>query len=96
LAKNEFLSFYFLFLVIVGSVWYSGVQSLATYFGLLTAGLAVAFKDILASLIAWFYIIWIEPFKVGQRIQVGSVTGDIIDIGVVQLSLFRNRRTFKY
>ena len=73
--------------IIVGSIWYSGVQSIATFFGLIGAGLAVAFKDYLSNIAGWLYIFWKEPFKVGHRIQIGAHVGDIVDIGPVQLSL---------
>jgi len=85
--KINFYTFYILLLLIVGGTWYSGIQSLATFLGLLTAGLAVAFKDYLINLAGWFYIFWKEPFKVGHRIEIGNVMGDIIDLGALHISL---------
>lgn len=72
---------------IVGRVWFRGVQSIATFLGLLSAGLAIALKDIVADVAGWIYIIWRRPFEVGDRIQIGTTAGDVIDIGVFQFTL---------
>jgi small-conductance mechanosensitive channel len=63
------------------------VQSLATYLGLLSAGLAVALKDPIVDLIAWVFIVWRRTFEVGDRIQIGNYAGDVVDIRLFQFSL---------
>ncbi|HAW79639.1 MAG TPA: mechanosensitive ion channel protein MscS, partial [Balneola sp.] len=50
------------------------------YFGLLSAGLAIALKDPVTDLAAWMFIIWRKPFDVGDRIELGKSKGDVIDI----------------
>src|SRR2546426_2211538 len=67
--------------VIVGRMWIPGVQALATFLGLLSAGLAIALKDPVADLAGWAFIIWRRPFEVGDRIQIGLHAGDVIDLG---------------
>ncbi len=74
-------------ILVVARVWIRGFQALATYLGLLSAGLAIALKDPLANLAAWIFIIWRRPFEVGDRIQIGSDAGDVIDIRVFQFTL---------
>lgn len=71
----------------IGSVWLRGLQSLMTYLGLLSAGLAVALKDPVTDVVGWGFIIWRKPFEVGDRIQIGEYTGDVIDIRVFKFSL---------
>lgn len=71
----------------VARVWFAGLQSLATYFGLLSAGLAIALKDLVADLAAWLFIMWRKPFEVGDRIQIGELAGDVIDIRIFQFTL---------
>src|SRR5213083_1302610 len=73
--------------VIVGRMWFAGVQSLATFLGLLTAGLAIALKEPVSNLAGWAFIIWRGPFEVGDRIQIGSHAGDVIDLGLFQFTL---------
>jgi len=66
--------------VIVGQIWFKGIQSVATYLGLVSAGIAVALKDPLLNLFGWQYIVWRRPFDVGDRIEIGEKSGDVIDI----------------
>ncbi len=73
------------FLVI--RVWFAGIQSLATFLGLITAGLAIALRDIVTSFAGWIFIIWRRPFSVGDRIEIGRFRGDVIDIRVFKFSL---------
>jgi small-conductance mechanosensitive channel len=74
-------------IIVVGRTWVAGVQTLATFFGLLTAGLAIALKDPVANLAAWAYIVWRRPFEVGERIQIGPHAGDVIDLRLFQFTL---------
>jgi small-conductance mechanosensitive channel len=54
---------------------------------LLSAGIAIALKDIIASLAGWVFIISKRPFDVGQRIEIGAVKGDVIDLSIFQFSI---------
>ena len=74
---------YFSFLigaVLLTRIWFHGFQSISTMVGLISAGIAIALKDPLVNLAGWFFILWRQPFGVGDRIQVGDkVAGDVID-----------------
>jgi len=72
---------------LVVRVWFAGIQSLATFLGLITAGLAIALKDLVTSLAGWIFILWRRPFIVGDRIQLGEHRGDVIDVRVFKFSL---------
>ena len=61
--------------------------SLATFAGFLTAGIAVGLQTILLSVAAYFFIIGRYGIKVGDRITIASVTGDVIDVGLVRFYL---------
>jgi len=74
-------------LLMVGRVWFAGMQSLATYLGLLSAGIAIALKDLIVSLAAWLFLIWRRPFSVGDRIQIGQYFGDVIDLRIFKFTL---------
>lgn len=69
----------FLGFLIVGNIWFEGLQSVATFLGLLSAGLAIALKDPVTDFAGWLFILWRKPFDVGDRIQIGDVKGDVID-----------------
>jgi small-conductance mechanosensitive channel len=73
--------------LIVGRVWFRGFQSLATFLGLVSAGIAIALRDPLSNLAGWLFIVWRRPFEVGDRVQIGSDAGDVIDFRVFQFTL---------
>ena len=73
--------------LLIGRIWFEGFSSLATFLGLLTAGLAISLKDPLVNLAGWMFIIWRKPFIVGDRIQIGNNAGDVIDIRIFQFTL---------
>jgi small-conductance mechanosensitive channel len=74
-------------IIIVGRLWYEGVQSIATYLGLLSAGIAIALKDLIANFAGWIFIISRKPFEAGDRIQIGNLAGDVIDQSLFEFSL---------
>jgi len=59
-------------------------NSLATFAGFITAGLAVGLQTILLSVAAYFFIIGRYGVRVGDRITVAAVTGDVIEVGLVR------------
>lgn len=70
----------FIGIILIAQIWFSALGNLSTYFGLLSAGLAIALKDPVTDLAAWLFIIWRKPFDVGDRIELGDAKGDVIDI----------------
>ena len=72
---------------LIGRLWLEGIQSLATYLGLVSAGLAIALQDLIVNLAGWGFIMWRRPFSVGDRIEVGGQAGDVIDVRLFSFSL---------
>lgn len=71
--------------IILGFV--SEFSSLATFAGFITAGLAVGLQTILLSVAAYFFLIGRYGIRVGDRISVSGITGDVIDVGLIRLYL---------
>jgi small-conductance mechanosensitive channel len=65
----------------------SEFSSLATFAGFITAGLAVGLQTILLSVAAYFFLMGRWGIRVGDRISVAGVTGDVVDVGLVRLYL---------
>jgi small-conductance mechanosensitive channel len=76
-----------LVIVIVGFSFASELGSVATFAGLITAGLAVAMQSVLVSIVGYFFLIGKYGIRVGDRVQIGEVTGEVIDLGLVRLHL---------
>lgn len=77
----------FLGVLIIGQVWFSVLGELGTFLGLLSAGLAIALKDPVSDLAGWLFIIWRKPFDIGDRIEIGSSKGDVIDLRVFKFTI---------
>jgi small-conductance mechanosensitive channel len=84
--SSAYIAFFFVVLVL-GRIWFEGFQSIATFLGLVSAGVAIALKDLFMNLAGWIFIIWRRPFEVGDRIQIGNQAGDVIDIRIFQFTL---------
>lgn len=68
-------------------IWLGGVTGIATYLGLVSAGIAIALQDPLTNLAGWLYLVVRKPFVVGDRVQVGEHAGDVIDVSLFQFTL---------
>jgi small-conductance mechanosensitive channel len=64
--------------------WYGALAALGI--GSVIIGLAV--QTPMKSFIAWIYILVRQPFRVGDRIQIGEATGDVIDVGYLDTTLW--------
>jgi small-conductance mechanosensitive channel len=73
--------------LVIGRIWFAGFQAVSTYLGLLSAGLAIALQTPLVNLAGWAFILWRQPFKVGDRIEIGNDRGDVIDQRIFMFSL---------
>ncbi len=77
----------FIVLMLLAQVWFEGFRNIGTYIGLLSAGIAIALKDLVANVAAWLFIVVRRPITVGDRIEIGAVKGDVIDIRLFQFTL---------
>jgi len=85
LLRRVVIGFLMGVVLILGFV--SEFSSLATFAGFATAGVAVALQAVLLSMAAYFFLIGRYGIRVGDRISISGVTGDVIDIGLVRLYL---------
>jgi small-conductance mechanosensitive channel len=72
-------------ILVVGFV--SEIGSLATYAGFVTAGIAVAMQNVILAVVAYFFLIGRYGVRVGDRITLAGVTGNVIEIGLVRIYL---------
>ncbi len=78
---------YGLYTFAVVMLWLPSIAGLSTFLGLFAAGLAVVLRDPLVNLVGWVFVLWRQPFQMGDRIQVGDHAGDVIDISLFQFTL---------
>jgi small-conductance mechanosensitive channel len=72
---------------VIAVTFATDVGSLTTFAGFLTAGIAIALQDVILSVAGYFVIIGKYGIRVGDRVQIAHVTGDVIEIGLVWMYL---------
>lgn len=55
--------------------------------GLAGAGIAFALQEIIASIAGWIAVSVANFYKTGDRVQLGGIRGDVIDIGILRTTL---------
>jgi small-conductance mechanosensitive channel len=73
--------------IIVGLGFASQLNSAVTYAGLLTAGIAVALQNVIVAVVGYFFLIGRYGIRVGDRVQISGVTGEVVDIGLVRMQV---------
>src|SRR6266576_3386026 len=64
--------------------WYTAVAA----FGVGSIILGLAVQAPMKSFIAWIYILLRQPYRVGDRIKIADATGDVIDVGYLDTTLW--------
>lgn len=78
---------WFVWLVGLVIIWRPLGGNLAPAFGLATAGVAFAMQEVIGAIAGWFNITFGSIFRVGDRVQMGGVHGDVIDISLLKTRL---------
>jgi small-conductance mechanosensitive channel len=77
--------------IVVGAIiafsFVTELGSVATFMGLIAAGLVVAMQNVILSVAGYFFLIGKYGIRVGDRVQIAGVTGDVVDIGMVRFHL---------
>ena len=74
-------------LITFAFIWVEAFDSLSTYLGLVSAGLAIALSDLLKNMAGWAYILIRRPFRVGDRVEIKDLRGDVIDIRLFRFTI---------
>ena len=65
----------------------SQIGSLATFAGLITAGVAVSLQNVIQSIVGYFFLIGKYGIRAGDHVMIGGVSGEVIDVGLVRIHL---------
>ncbi len=71
----------------LASIWFDDPARLATALSLVTAGLTFALQKVVTAVAGYFVILRGKTFHVGDRIRMGGVRGDVIDLGFIQTTI---------
>lgn len=74
-----------IFLVLI--IYSSKLGGFTVALGVAGAGIAFALQEVIASVAGWMANMFGGFFKTGDRVQLGGIKGDVIDIGVLRTTL---------
>ncbi len=77
----------FAIVIVVALGFFTSFSSVATFVGFLAAGLALALQNVILSVVAYFFLIGRYGLRVGDRVTVSGVTGQVVEIGLVRFFL---------
>ncbi|MFN7149130.1 MAG: mechanosensitive ion channel domain-containing protein [Microthrixaceae bacterium] len=67
-------------LIVLAALWRAFAGRVGLVVGFAAAGVAFAMQEVIGAIAGWFNIISGRIFRVGDRIQMGGVRGDVIDV----------------
>jgi len=77
-----------IFIILLISISYSDkIGGFTVAFGVAGAGVAFALQEVIASFAGWLAIMFGGFYKTGDRVQLGGIKGDVMDIGVLRTSI---------
>lgn len=90
--RNQFLllrriALWCVMAVIISVAFASELGAITTFAGLLTIGITLALQNVILSVAGYFFLIGKYGVRVGDRVQVAGITGDVVDVGIVRLHL---------
>jgi small-conductance mechanosensitive channel len=79
------IALWFAIAIIIAFGFASELGSVATFAGLLTAGVAVALQNVIVAIVGYFLLIGKFGVRVGDRVQISGVSGEVVEIGMIRL-----------
>ena len=73
--------------LVVATVFSKKLAGLTVAFGVAGAGVAFALQEVIASVAGWVAISFGNFYSTGDRVQLGGIKGDVIDIGVLRTTV---------
>jgi small-conductance mechanosensitive channel len=78
-------------IVIIIHIWFPDTQSFMVAIGVISAGVVIALQDVFKNFAGGILIMTGNLYQVGDRIEIGGETGDVMDIGVMNTTMMELR-----
>jgi len=73
--------------MVVAFTFASNLGSLATFLGLVTAGLAVALQNVILAVLGYTVLVGKLGLRLGDQVQISGVTGEVVEFGLLQFQV---------
>jgi small-conductance mechanosensitive channel len=90
-SRVSYILFIVILLIVLVIIWVPDPTSLIVALSVIGAGVAIALQDVFKNFVGGFIVIGTRLYEVGDRIEIGGETGDVIDIGIMTTSLLEIR-----
>lgn len=80
------------FALVLVRIWVEDSEALLVSYGLVGAGIAIALQDLFKNFAGGILIFSTGTYRVGDRIEIDSKFGDVIDIGLMYTTLLEIRQ----
>ena len=86
---RKFINFlgYFLGVLLITVVFSDKLGGFTVVFGVAGAGIAFALQEVITSIAGWIAVTFSAYYHVGDRVKLGGIRGDVIDIGVLRTTV---------
>jgi hypothetical protein len=74
-------------LLVIVLTFSSELGSVVTFAGLLTAGVVVALQNVILSIAGYFFLIGKYGIRVGDKVELAGVNGEVVEVGLVRIHL---------
>jgi small-conductance mechanosensitive channel len=74
-------------ILLIVMVVFGPPQQTTTIIGLATAALTIALQDYILAFIGWFMLVGRNGVRVGDRVEINGVSGEVIDFGLMSTTL---------
>lgn len=81
------IGFMLVFGIVYMPLFFSSLSLLPTVLGLAGAGIVISLKEVWLNMVGWFMIMGGNGFKVGDRIEIENIKGDVVNIGFFKFTL---------
>lgn len=78
---------YFLIVLLISIIFWESLGALTVFFGIAGAGIAFALQEVIVSIAGWIAIVFSDIYKSGDRVLLGGIKGDVIDVGVLRTTI---------
>ena len=83
---SGFVGYFLTFLLLI-IVFKEKLGGFSVALGVTGAGIAFALQEVIVSFAGWLAILFGGFYKTGDRVQLGGIKGDVMDIGVIRTTI---------
>jgi small-conductance mechanosensitive channel len=76
-------------LIFIALIFSDKLGGFTVAFGVAGAGVAFALQEVIASVAGWMAVSFGGFYKVGDRVELGGIKGDVIDIGILRTTIMQ-------